>query len=132
MACYIVICVWHAVLSVPFGQIVTCWEKADLLARLRVMFSCVFVPFPYVVMGQVWLLIVSIPDRCLLPYFYQGLRLSRFNVLTELYNKLCCKCCSVRPYLKSSTNDSLHINKYCYKAFSEFLCYTYIPHVYYK
>ena len=49
---------------------VTCWERADLLAFLCVMFSSVFVIFPYGVLGQVWYLIVSIPDRCLLPYFY--------------------------------------------------------------
>ena len=29
------------------------------------MFSCVFVIFPYGVLGQVWYLIVSIPDPCL-------------------------------------------------------------------
>ena len=34
-----------------------------------VMFSCVFVTFPYGVLDQVWYLIVSIPDICLLPYF---------------------------------------------------------------
>ena len=41
----------------------------DLLALLCVVYSCVFVTFPYGVMGQVWYLIVSIPDICLLPYF---------------------------------------------------------------
>ena len=30
-------------------------------------FSCVCVTFPYLVPGQVWYLIVSIPDFCLLP-----------------------------------------------------------------
>ena len=34
-----------------------------------VIFSCVFVTFPYGVPGQVWYLIVSIPDLCLLLYF---------------------------------------------------------------
>ena len=34
------------------------------------MFSCVFVTFPYGVLGQVCYFIISIPDRCLLPYFY--------------------------------------------------------------
>ena len=33
------------------------------------MFSRVFVAFPCGVLGQVWYLIVSIPDLCLLPYF---------------------------------------------------------------
>ena len=40
-------------------------EKADLLALLYVMFS---VTFPYGVQGQVWYLIISIPDLCILPY----------------------------------------------------------------
>ena len=33
------------------------------------MFSCALVTFPYDVLGQVWYLIESIPDICLLPYF---------------------------------------------------------------
>ena len=42
------------VLSVPCSLVVTCWEKADLLALLYVMFSCVFVTFPYGVLDWVW------------------------------------------------------------------------------
>ena len=38
------------------------------LGFLCVMFSCAFVTFPYGVLGQVWYLIVSIPDLCLFPY----------------------------------------------------------------
>ena len=56
------------VLSVPCSLVVTCWERADLLVPLCVIFSCVFVTFPYGVLCQVWYLIVSIPDRWLLPY----------------------------------------------------------------
>ena len=59
----------HTVLSVPGSIVVTCWEWADLLTLLCVMFSCVFITFPYGVLGQVWYLIVWIPDLCLLPYF---------------------------------------------------------------
>ena len=44
-------------------------ERANLLALLYVMFSCVFVTFQCGVLGQVWYLIVSIPDLCLLIYF---------------------------------------------------------------
>ena len=55
-------CVCYAVLSVPCSLVVTCWTRADLLALLYVIFSCVYVTFPYVVLGQVWYLIVSIPD----------------------------------------------------------------------
>ena len=43
-------------------------KRVDLLALLYVVFSCVFVTFPYGVLGQVWYLIVSIQDLCLLPY----------------------------------------------------------------
>ena len=38
------------------------------LALLCAMFSCVSVTFPYGVLGQVWYMIVSIPDICLIPY----------------------------------------------------------------
>ena len=34
-----------------------------------VMFKCVFVTFPCGILGQVWYLIVSIPDHCLLSHF---------------------------------------------------------------
>ena len=37
-------CYCASCLSLP---LVTCWERADLLARLCVMFSCAFVTFPY-------------------------------------------------------------------------------------
>ena len=33
------------------------------------MFNCVFVTFPCGILGQVWYLIVSIPDLCHLSYF---------------------------------------------------------------
>ena len=36
--------------------------NGDLLALLCMVFSCVFVTFPFGVLGQVWYLIVSIPD----------------------------------------------------------------------
>ena len=42
--------------------VVTCWERANLLALLYVMFSCVFITFPCGFLGQVWYLIVLIPD----------------------------------------------------------------------
>ena len=45
--------VCHAVLC-PSSLVVFCWERADLLARLYVKFSCVFVTFPYGSLGQVW------------------------------------------------------------------------------
>ena len=62
-------CLCHTVLSVPCSFVVTCLVRADLLALLYVMVSCVFVTFLYGVLGQVWHLIVSILDLCILPYF---------------------------------------------------------------
>ena len=41
----------------------------EALALLCLIFPCVFVTFQYSVSGQMWYLIVSIPDLCLL-YFY--------------------------------------------------------------
>ena len=72
LLCMLRVC--HAFLSVHCSLVVTCWKRADLLALLCVMFllllfSCVFVTFPCGVLGQVWCLIVSIPDLCLLTYF---------------------------------------------------------------
>ena len=46
----------------PAGKELTSW-------LLFVMFNCVFVTFPSGILGQVWYLIVSIPDLCCLSYF---------------------------------------------------------------
>ena len=48
---------------------VTCWERADLLALFSDV-NCIFVTFPCGVLGQVWYLIVSFPDLCHLSYFH--------------------------------------------------------------
>ena len=54
---------------------VTCWERADLLALvgeffLFLLFFCIFVTFPCGILVQVWYLIVSFPDLCRLSYVY--------------------------------------------------------------
>ena len=52
--------------SVYMCLVVTCWERADLLGlRLRCLLVC---HFPIGVPGQVWFLIVLIPDLCTLTY----------------------------------------------------------------
>ena len=63
-----------AVLWSPAGKGLTYWH-------LFVMFNCVFVTFPCVNLGQVWYLIVSIPDLC---------RLSNFNKLFTLASNYIC------------------------------------------
>ena len=52
----------HVSLWSPAGKGLTSW-------LLFVMFNCVFVTFPCGILGQVWYLIVSIPDLCPLSYF---------------------------------------------------------------
>ena len=48
--------------------VVNCWERADLLALVCGVLLCVC-HFPIGILGQVWYLIVSIPDLCTLTYF---------------------------------------------------------------
>ena len=49
--------VCHAVLPVHCNLVVICWERADLLALLYVMFSCASVTFPIGVLCHMWYLI---------------------------------------------------------------------------
>ena len=44
--------------------------KADLLALVCDVY-CDFVTFPFGILGQVWYLIVSIPDLCCFSYFVE-------------------------------------------------------------
>ena len=55
-----------SVLSIPCSLAVICWERADPLALLSMMFSCVYVTFPYGVSDQMWYLNISFPGHCLL------------------------------------------------------------------
>ena len=45
------------------------------------MFNCVFVTFPCRILGQVWYLIVSIPELCQLSYFQK--RNLRLKILSK-------------------------------------------------
>ena len=65
MDCFCYLCFVSVMLSCLF--IAALWPPAGK-GLTTVMFSCVFVTFPYGVLGQVWYLIVLIPNLCLLPY----------------------------------------------------------------
>ena len=67
--CYDVYCDCYAFASVHCCLVVTCLERADLLALVCDVY-CGFVTFSCGIPGQVWHLIVSIPDLCNLSYFY--------------------------------------------------------------
>ena len=61
-------CICHAFASVHCCLVVTFREGADLLAFVCGVY-CDFVNFPFGILGQVWYLIVLIPDPCCLSYF---------------------------------------------------------------
>ena len=61
--------VWHVSFLFIAALRLHAGKRAYLLVLLNVMFFlCFFVIFPCGVLGQVWFLIVSIPDLCFLPY----------------------------------------------------------------
>ena len=59
-----------AALWSPAGKGLTSW-------LLFVMCNCVFVTSPCGILGQVWFLVVSIPDLCRLSYFKSSILLNR-------------------------------------------------------
>ena len=62
-------CVCYVFVGVFFMcLVVTCWKRADLLAFVCGVLLGVC-HFPICILGQVWYLIVSIPDLCTLSYF---------------------------------------------------------------
>ena len=66
--CYL--CFVFVMLSRPFIALWSPAEKSLTLWLSCVMFNCVFVTLPCGNMGQMWYLIVSIPELCHLSYFY--------------------------------------------------------------
>ena len=61
-------CVSHAFASVHCCLVVTCWERADLLALVGDVY-CIFT-FPCCILGQVRYLVVSFLDLCRLSYLF--------------------------------------------------------------
>ena len=61
------ICFLFLVFLMHCCLVVTCWERADLLALVG-DFYCIFVTFPCGVLGEVWYFIVSFPNLCRLSY----------------------------------------------------------------
>ena len=60
-------CVSHAFTSVHCCLMVTCWQRADLLALVGDVY-CIFVTFPCTILGPVSYLIVSFLDLCRLSF----------------------------------------------------------------
>ena len=76
-------CVCHALASVLCCLVVTCWERAVLLA-LVCGINCVFVTFPCGILGLVWYLIVSVPDLCYLFYFHKNDHVPMWHVSYQI------------------------------------------------
>ena len=74
--------------SVYMCFVVTCWERADLLALVCGVY-CESVTFPIGILGQVWYLIVSIPDLGTLTYFVYSSNFIRLSDLALDDNKTC-------------------------------------------
>ena len=62
--------------------------RADLLVLLYMMLSCVFVIFPYGVLGQVWYLMVLIPDIFLVTHFKTIIKIGQAWELLSAIAKL--------------------------------------------
>ena len=83
LLCFFLSCVCYAFVRVCF--MVTCWERTELLALVCGVLLRVC-PFPIGILGQVWYLIVSIPDLCTLTFFKSLLRHGLSN--PEFYGDL--------------------------------------------
>ena len=57
-------CVSHAFTSVHCCPVVTCCERAGLLAIVGDVYY-IFVSFPFGILGQMWYLIISFTELCL-------------------------------------------------------------------
>ena len=88
-SCYILyVFVMFLCASVYCCLVVTCWERADLLALvcdvlLRVCY------FPIGIQGQVWYFIVSIPDLCPLLYIDLAVPFTPFSPNRQNKNEVC-------------------------------------------
>ena len=68
--------------------VVTCWERADLLALVCGVQLGVC-HFPIGILGLVWYLIVLIPDLCTLTYFVFSFEIKKQNIYLKDRFNLC-------------------------------------------
>ena len=74
--------------SVYLCLVVTCWERADFLALACGVKLCLC-HIPFGILGQVWYLIVSIPDLCSLTYSEDNVSRSSEKNLNGIINLSC-------------------------------------------
>ena len=97
------VCLYHAVLSVPCSLVVTCWERADLLA----LFCFVLCHFPiYVSSSTSELRLRLVPLNMFKPssifFTHRSKTVLLLWILFVIYvpclSLLCCLICSMKPY----------------------------------
>ena len=104
------------VMSISASFVVTCWERAELLAPLYVILSCCFchLPIPYCVLGHVCYSIVSISYLCLLLYFAHEqygvppVRLKPATLLSQLKHS------TTGYYTRILCGEQMKVSDYCY------------------
>ena len=102
-------CVSHAFASVYCCLVVTCWERADLLAFVGDVY-CIFVTFPFGILGHVWYLIDSFTDHCCLSDCDANIQYLAIRMMKLIIDVLYCF------YLKYKNlfYDTLSIFQNCY------------------
>ena len=102
-------CLFIDALWSPAGKGLTSW-------LLFVLFNCGFVTFPCGILGQVWYLIVSIPDLCHLSYSMAN---QGFNISSGRKPRLLSDCVDVQTDL----------NLYCTHMSTCTLCWNRLIHL---
>ena len=96
--------------SVYMCFVVTCWERADLLAVVCDVKLCIkFYHFPFGILGQVWYLNVSIPDLCTLTYFVT--LVSPFNSICTIATNKQSKIVSMIRNYHNHTLQTNHLHR---------------------
>ena len=103
-------CVSRAFAPVHCCLVVTCWERADLLALVGDVY-CIFVTFPCGILCQVWYLIVSFPDLCRLSDFVIRNNIF-FSLLLNLKDLICG---NVRKFVTLSISTFIRFGSKLYR-----------------
>ena len=105
--------------------VVICWERSDLLTLLYVMFlphsqithltqDTKWEIFPYGVLGQVWYLIVWIPDLCFLHNFYLMYTYAKIDQNIPCGSRVTQWAFSLKEYDQPKWNSAAHCHLFAY------------------
>ena len=103
----------------------TCWERADLLALVGGVY-CIFVTFPCGILGQVWYLIVSIPDLCRLSYVKDQLSHGHSAILSTFIKRYHLSLISLFCLFLSGLGFTVHITESWLRPCNSMKYYKYV------